>query len=71
MKKLAFTFLMLLSAPSFAQWPCNLGDYGVTYVVSVREGCRTGKYGMTCGGSLGDSVVNIFQILISPPCINL
>jgi len=62
-RRLVGALLLVVAFPSVAAWPCMLGDYGITYILTVEEGCgRTADYGISCGGELGETITSIIRI---------
>ena len=58
-RKLVASLLLVASFPAFAEFPCSVGDWGRTYIVSTQEACGEATYAFTCGGILGNSVTGI------------
>jgi hypothetical protein len=54
-------FLLLTSFSSFAEGPCQIGDWGAQYVLAYKQSCFVNTYLLTCGGFFGNSVTSFVQ----------
>jgi hypothetical protein len=82
-KKIAAVLLMAYSIPLFADGsgggvpvapdynPCNVGDWGVIYLVTVSSGCKKFYFTVSCGGLYGNNMTDVNYIGQSPPCQNV
>lgn len=73
MKKALALLLALMATPSFAEFPCSLGDWNNAYYVKVYlDGarCQYSMYYVTCGGILGNTPTWNW-LSTSPRCYNL
>ena len=61
-RKLIAALLLATSFPTLAAFPCSIGDWGRTYVVSVQEACGEATYAISCGGIFGNSVIGIQRL---------
>jgi hypothetical protein len=51
--------------------PCHFGDWNRAYRVTIREGCKSTVYRVTCGGFFGNQITSVVLVSIPPPCQNL